>query len=68
MIFLLSTIYYNKNNNNGSANFGSHCFSDSDKIIFSSNLQDPKRRNFDLYSINIDGIGLGRITFSDGFD
>ena len=40
----------------------------SDKIIFSSNLHYAKRIDFDLYSINIDGSGLERITFSNGFD
>tara|TARA_Y100001970_G_scaffold294202_1_gene448395 strand:+ start:16334 stop:17416 length:1083 start_codon:yes stop_codon:yes gene_type:complete len=54
--------------NNGSANFGPHFFPGGDKIIFSSNLHDPKGRDFDLYSINTDGTGLERITFFDGFD
>ena len=54
--------------NNGAANFGPYYFPTSDKIIFSSNLHDPKGRDFDLYSINIDGSGLERITFINGFD
>ena len=54
--------------NNGAANFGPYYFPTSDKIIFSSNLHDPKGRDFDLYSINIDGSSLERITFFNGFD
>ena len=54
--------------NNGAANFGPYFFPSGDKIIFSSNLHDPKGRDFDLYSINIDGSGFERITFFNGFD
>ena len=54
--------------NKGAANFGPYFFPSGDKIIFSSNLHDPKGRDFDLYSINIDGSGLERITFFNGFD
>lgn len=38
------------------------------QIIFSSNMHDPRGRNFDLYLVNIDGTGLERITTSDEFD
>ncbi len=54
--------------NNESANFGPFFFPDDNKIIFSSNMHDPKGRNFDLYSVNIDGSGLKRITYFEGFD
>ena len=54
--------------NNGAANFEPYYFPTSDKIIFSSNLHYPKWRDFDLYSINIDGSGLERITFFNEFD
>jgi len=37
-------------------------------IIFSSNLADPKGRNFDLFVINVDGTGLERITTDPSFD
>ena len=40
----------------------------SNRIIFSSNLHDPKGRDFDLYAINVDGTGLERITYFNGFD
>jgi len=54
--------------NNGSANFGPFFFPEDNKVIFSSNMHDPKRRDFDLYSVNIDGSRLERITYFDGFD
>jgi Tol biopolymer transport system component len=54
--------------NNGKANFGPYFFPDGKRIIFASNMDDPKKRNFDLYKINVDGSGLERITFNDTFD
>ena len=53
---------------NGKANFGPYFFPDGKRIIFASNMDDPRGRNFDLYMINIDGTGLERITFNDTFD
>jgi TolB protein len=53
---------------NGKANFGPYFFPDGKRIIFASNLDDARGRNFDLYKINVDGTGLERITFSDTFD
>jgi TolB protein len=53
---------------NGKANFAPYFFPDGKRIIFSSNLNDPKGRDFDLYKIHIDGSGLERITFNDTFD
>ncbi len=53
---------------NGKANFGPYFFPDGKRIIFASNMDDPKGRNFDLYQINVDGTGLERITFNDTFD
>ena len=41
--------------NNGAANFGPYFFPSGNKIVFSSNLHDPKGRDFDLYSIKSDG-------------
>jgi Tol biopolymer transport system component len=38
------------------------------QIIFSSNMDDPRGRNFDLYLINVDGTGLERITTHGEFD
>jgi Tol biopolymer transport system component len=53
---------------NGKANFAPYFFPDGKRIIFSSNMDDPRGRNFDLYAINTDGAGLERITFNDTFD
>ena len=38
------------------------------RLIFSSNIHDPKGRNFDIYLVNIDGSGLERVSFNDTFD
>ncbi|HET9530601.1 MAG TPA: hypothetical protein VFQ92_09635 [Blastocatellia bacterium] len=54
--------------NNGKANFAPFFFPDGKRIIFSSNMDDPRGRNFDLYAINIDGTGLERITYNETFD
>ena len=53
---------------NGKANFGPYFFPDGKRIIFASNMDDPKGRNFDLYKINVDGTGLERITYNETFD
>lgn len=52
----------------GGANFAPYFHPDGDKIIFASNMHDPKGRNFELYLINTDGSGLERITFHERFD
>ncbi|MCI0449374.1 MAG: hypothetical protein L0Y79_06255 [Chlorobi bacterium] len=54
--------------NNGKANFGPYFFPDGKRIIFASNMDDPKGRNFDLYMINVEGTGLERITYNETFD
>ncbi len=54
--------------NNGAANFAPYFHPDGERIIFSSNMDDPRGRDFDLYLINIDGTGLERVTFSPTFD
>jgi Tol biopolymer transport system component len=43
-------------------------FPDGARIIFSSNLGDPKGRDFELYVIKADGTNLTRVTFSPDFD
>lgn len=53
---------------NGKANFAPYFFPDGKRIIFASNMDDPKGRNFDLYTINVDGSCLERITDNDTFD
>jgi Tol biopolymer transport system component len=54
--------------NNGAANFAPYFFPDGERIIFSSNMADPRGRNFDLYTIRTDGSELTRITFHPDFD
>jgi Tol biopolymer transport system component len=54
---------------NGAANFAPYWHPDGKRIIFASNLADPKNaRDFDLYIINEDGTGLDRITYHPDFD
>ncbi|GMQ89161.1 MAG: hypothetical protein BMS9Abin09_0620 [Gammaproteobacteria bacterium] len=53
---------------NGAANFGPYWHPDGKHIIFSSNLNDPRGRNFDLYMIDKDTREIERITYYDGFD
>lgn len=53
---------------NGAANFCPFFTSDGTRIIFSSNLENPRGRNFDLYLINVDGTGLERVTTDPAFD
>lgn len=52
--------------NNEAVNFAPYFHPDGSRIIFSSNMDDP--RNFELYMIKVDGTGLTRLTYSDGFD
>jgi len=54
--------------NNGATNFAPFFHPDGKRIIFASNLADPKGFNFDLYIINLDGSRLERITYDPGFD
>ncbi|MFN2498169.1 MAG: TolB family protein [Pyrinomonadaceae bacterium] len=53
---------------NGKANFAPYFFPDGKRILFASNMEDARGRNFDLYKINVDGSGLERITFNETFD
>jgi Tol biopolymer transport system component len=53
---------------NGKANFAPYFFPDGHRIIFASNMADPRGRNFDLYKINVDGTGLEQVTFNETFD
>lgn len=54
--------------NNGAANFAPYFHPDGERVIFSSNMDDPRGRDFDLYMINIDGTGLERVTYNPSFD
>jgi Tol biopolymer transport system component len=53
---------------NGAANFAPYFHPDGQRIIFASNLDDPKGRNFDLYIIKKDGTQLERVTYDADFD
>lgn len=50
------------------ASFAPFFYPDGQKIIFSSNVNSPNGRNFDLYMINVDGTGFEQITFNETFD
>jgi Tol biopolymer transport system component len=52
----------------GKASFAPYFLPNGRRIIFASNVNDPKGRDFDLYIVNVDGSGLERITFNDTFD
>ena len=53
---------------NGAANFAPYFAPDGERIVFASNMGDPRGRNFDLYMIDIDGTNLTQITFDPEFD
>jgi TolB protein len=52
----------------GHANFAPSWHPDGRRLIFASNIADPKQRDFDIYLVNLDGSGLERVTFNDTFD
>lgn len=52
----------------GGANFAPSWLPDGKRLIFASNIHDPKGRNFDIYLVNLDGSALERITFNETFD
>lgn len=51
---------------NGAANFAPYWLPDGERILFASNLHDPRGRDFDLYLIGKDGTGLERVTWNEG--
>lgn len=53
---------------NGAANFAPYWHPSGDRILFSSNMDDPTGRDFDIYMIGVDGTGLERVTHTGGFD
>jgi TolB protein len=52
----------------GGANFAPFFHPDGQRVIFSSNYENPRSRNFDLYLIGLDGSGLKKITAHPDFD
>jgi TolB protein len=53
---------------NGKANFAPYWHPDNERIMFSSNMNDPRGRDFDLFLIREDGTGLEQITANPTFD
>ncbi|UCH64966.1 MAG: PD40 domain-containing protein [Ignavibacterium sp.] len=54
--------------NFGKASFAPFFHPDGKRIIFASNVNSKRGRNFDIYIINSDGTGLEQITFNKTFD
>ena len=54
--------------NNNAANFGPYWHPDGKHIIFASNMNDPKGRNFDLYLIDVNTRKIEQITTYENFD
>jgi Tol biopolymer transport system component len=52
----------------GAASFAPFFHPDGRRILFASNVGDPRGRNFDLYLVNDDGSGLERVTTEESFD
>ena len=64
-----SSSIQSRSGENGAANLAPYFFPDGKRIIFASNMADPKSgRDFDLYVVNLDGTGLERVTFYPDFD
>ncbi len=53
---------------NAAANFAPFFHPDGKRVIFSSNVNDPKKRNFDIYMVDIATKKIEQITFNDTFD
>jgi Tol biopolymer transport system component len=54
---------------NGAANFGPYFTPDGKRVIYSSNVLDPRGREFDIFILNKDGSGEPeRITTAPAFD
>lgn len=52
----------------GGANFAPFFHPDGQRIIFASNFENPRGRNFDLFIVRTDGTGLEKVTTSAEFD
>jgi len=53
---------------NGAANFAPYYHPSGEKIIFASDIDNPREHNFELYLIDTDGENLERVTYSEQFD
>jgi TolB protein len=54
--------------NLGGASFAPYFFTDSRRIIFASNYQNPGTSEFELYAVDRDGSKLEPVTFTGGFN
>jgi len=52
----------------GAASFAPYFTPDGTRIIYASNVKDPKGRNFEIFLINADGTGQEQVTFNETFD
>lgn len=52
----------------GGSSFGPTFTPDGNRILFASNLRDPKSKKFELYLIRTDGTALQQITYSNGLN
>jgi Tol biopolymer transport system component len=52
----------------GAASFAPYFHPDGKRIIFASNVENPRGRAFDLYLVGDDGSGLERVTSEPSFD
>jgi TolB protein len=50
------------------ASFAPFFTPDGKRLIFASNYEDPRGRNFNLYLVNLDGSGLEQVTTEETFD
>ena len=53
---------------NGAANFAPFFHPDGKRVIFASNVNDPKKRNFDIYMVDVATKQIEQISFNDTFD
>jgi Tol biopolymer transport system component len=53
---------------NGAANFAPYFTPEGKRLIFASNMANPRGRDFDLYLVGLDGTGLERVTYCPSFD
>jgi TolB protein len=69
-IFVMNADGSNKQQvtDNGAANFGPFFHPNGRQIIFSSNMDDPAGRDFDMYLVDVDGNNLERVTYTPEFD
>jgi Tol biopolymer transport system component len=53
---------------NSAANFGPYFHPDGKRVIFVSNMNDPRGRNFDMYMVDVATRAVEQITYFDSFD